>query len=144
MRRTECLEYTNNGCLRKEYRMIEDPMNNTVTHLVQGLLDVIDKKDWFNANDNQRELALLDAESADKYIEDLEDKVEELEWSADDYYQIDKDDMDMIITRAMRDMFFSQEDSIWVQPEELDYDGWLEATIDVVKAQCEKVNKNKE
>ena len=124
--------------------MIEDPMNNTVEHLVQGLLDVIDKKDWFNANGNQRELALLDAESADKYIGMLEGEIEDFEWSAGDYYQIDKDDMDIIITRAMRDMFFSQGDNVWVQPEELDYDGWLEDTIDMVKAQCEKVNKNKE
>ena len=51
-------------------------MEENVTTLVESLIDVIERKDWFNANSNQKKLALLDAESADNYIEELEEKLE--------------------------------------------------------------------
>ena len=103
-------------------------MNENVTSLVQGLLDVIDRKDWFNANGNQRELALLDARSADDAIEALEDKLESLEYDSEDYYTIDKDTFESESRKALRSYFYTDDGDITEEFE--NFEGVMPEIID--------------
>ena len=116
-------------------------MNDTVESLVKKLLEVIDGDDWFNANGNERELALMDAVNADNHIESLEEKIEDLEWEEDDYFTIDKDDLDIIVTNTMRKMFFNSASGKYISPEEGDYDQWVDDAVYEMKNNMEPFNK---
>jgi len=116
-------------------------MDETMESVVGQLCDIIEGDGEFLPNG--RALALLDARSADDEIERLEEKIEEIEWCADDYYQIDKDDLDMIVTRAMGKMFFAK-DGTYMETEEFDFDNFVDDTIAELEKEMDKVNKNKD
>ena len=112
-------------------------MNETVENLVQGLLDIIyDLDECCIVEDNQKALALLDARSADLEISDLEEKVEALEWAEDDYYVIDKDDLDVIVSKALGKMFYTTS-GVYLPTEEGDYDNWVDDAVDELKEAIE-------
>ena len=112
-----------------------------MNEFIRNLINKIDLREgWFG---NERDLAKLDAESLELQLEKYEDRIEDLEWSEEDYYQIDKDDMDIIVTRAMRKMLFT-DDGDWVTLTEEEYSVWLEDAIIEIKEHSEIFNKNKE
>ena len=108
--------------------MIQD-LDIGVKVLVEDLFDTM-KDLGVELGDNTQKLALLDAESADKYIGELEDRVEDLEWAADDYYQIDKDQFEEYLQKLLED-------------EDMDDD---EATdvVEAMKTFMDLNNKNKD
>ena len=109
-------------------------MDRTVKELVEQLCDMIDGHGEFH--NNGRELALLDAESADDELSELEEKVEDLEWNEDDYFTIDKDKMDVIMTRVMRKMFYP--DKKYTATNEEDYYAFTDDMIEILKQEMEK------
>ena len=119
--------------------MLEDPMNESVSVLVQDLLDEIYDLDWEGViSDNKKALVRLDAETADKYITNLEEHIEELECCAEDYYQLDKDKLNSIVKKALKNMFddLSLPDD-WVAEKIID-------VVDDIESECEKYNENKD
>jgi len=112
-------------------------MNETVENLVKGLIDIINDLDnTCTITPNERALAMLDARSADEHIETLEKRIEDLEWAEDDYYVIEKDNLDKIMSDAMRKMFWNV--NLYIQPEEHDYDNWVDDAIYELKEILEK------
>ena len=79
-------------------------MNETVTDLVQELLDTMNEL-GVPLGENTQKLALLDAESADKKISDLELEIEKFEWDRENYYVVDKSKFEVIVNKALRFIF---------------------------------------
>lgn len=117
-------------------------MDDTVENLVTGLLDTMEAVGVPLAG-NTRALAILDAQSADKELEDLDERIEELEWNADDYYQIDKDEFETIVTKVMRKMFYDKHGA-YMATEEDDFPFFSNDTLVLLQEALEKVNKNKD
>ncbi len=82
-------------------------MDETVENLVTRLCDIIEDGRTLQAND--KALFLLDARSADIELEMLEERVEDLEYAAEDYYQLDKDDIETKMRSKISDQFLTNE-----------------------------------
>ncbi len=117
-------------------------MDVTVTNLVKDLLDTMNEL-GVPLGGNTKKLALLDAESADKHIEELEDKIEDLEFAAEDYFTIDKSELEVFVTNTMRKMFYpSGETDDYTPTSEDDYDSFIDDMVAILKTEFEKGDKN--
>ena len=113
-------------------------MDETILNFTERLCGLVE--DQLGFTKNEKALFLLDAESADKEISDLEEKVEDLEWVEADYYTIDKDDLEAIVSNAMRKMFFSKS-ATYMPTEEGDYDNWVDDAVHELKEAIEPFTK---
>lgn len=115
-------------------------IDTTIKKLVEDLCSLVE--DQLGFTKNEKALALLDAESADKHIDELEDKVEDLEFAADDYFIIDKDELEVFVTNTMRKMFYPSGDIEYTETSEDDYDLFIDDAVKILKTEFEKGNKN--
>ena len=107
--------------------------------MMNELIRKIDMNEgWFG---NERDLAKLDAEEHENEVEKLEEKIEELEWSEDDYFSIDKDDLEKIVADTLRKMFWNTDHANYIQPEEEDYDSFVDDYAELLKDELEKPNE---
>ena len=107
--------------------------------MIDELIRKIDQKEgWFG---NERDLAKLDAEEHNQENFILEERVEELEYAEDDYFIIDKDNLEKIVADTLRKMFWNTEHANYIQPEEEDYYEWVG---DYTKELTNELEKNNE
>ncbi len=108
----------------------------TIKDITEDAINIINGDGKFTGNGEA--LLRLDGEEIDKYIADLEEKVEELEWHEDDYFTIDKDDIDVIVANMMRKMFYPADDSDYNPTNEEDYESFIDDAVAILKLELEK------
>ncbi len=104
--------------------------------LIIELCRKIEKGEGFMGN--EKELVLMDAEEFEKNATDLEDKVEDLEWAEDDYFTIDKDDVNVIMSNVMRKMFYPDYDDKYNATNEEDFESFIDDAVRILKLELEK------
>ena len=51
----------------------------------------------------------LDLDTIEEHINELDERIEDLEWSADDYFILDKEEIEVKIKKAIVNQFFTQD-----------------------------------
>ncbi len=113
-------------------------MDESMENVVEELCRKVAMGEGFVGN--ERELAMLDAQSADTEFTALEEKIEELEYAKEDYFVLDKSDLDVIVSNAMRKMFFNSTSGAYITPERDDYDQWVDDAVYELTAQMNTKN----
>ncbi len=108
----------------------------TIKDITEDAINIINGDGKFTGNGEA--LLRLDGEEIDKYIADLEEKVEELEWHEDDYFTIDKDNIDVIVANMMRKMFYPADDSDYTPTNEEDYESFIDDAVAILIKELEK------
>ncbi len=109
--------------------------------LKKDLLELAEGKGQYAEKVNGLYLLMLDIDTIGRKIEERDERIETLEWSADDYFILDKEEIEVKIKKAITNQFFTQDAELCELFEKFSTDEVNDLIDDAVDGILDVMNK---